>query len=93
MCFIWTEKKDKRQRDICLLLIIRRQAEKEMSTKQVSHFFFDGTYLINTFNRFNSERVWGQTGVQWNTTGEQKNPKIIWNFGYRYDLLEKQCHW
>lgn len=61
--FYLNKKKQTRQRDICLLLIIRRrrQVEKEMSTKQVSHFllsfFFDGAHLINMLNRFNSQRM------------------------------------
>lgn len=57
---LFEQKKNWQETDICLLLIIRRQrqAEKEMSTMQVSYFlFFYGAYLINMLNRFNSQRM------------------------------------
>ncbi len=58
--FIWTEKKMARDRYLPTFnytTTTKKRKKCQQSKSHIYYFFFDGAYLINVLNRFNSERT------------------------------------
>lgn len=88
LSIIWTKKRRESERYLPTFNYSTASSrEREVSTKQVSQFLFNGAYLINMLNRFNIDRTrskWCRkrmcNSIQWKLTNKPKT-HIILNFG------------